>query len=177
MVCCCIDFSGEGRNFAALAVVALLFVVVAAAVAHKSKGRQKNRRCIKTCFRDIKLFPVRPTVRVDGTAVTRHGSTEKRSNRAVIFIAKTRRVSAFGVRRPVVRVSVVLVAHAIHKRNVPRVYAKQVVQLVDAELAHFAGLEAGTCHCRERGALLLDIGSNIGVSQYFKDVASLITIV
>ena len=55
-------------------------------------------------------------------------------------------------------------------------FCERVVQLVDAELAHFACLEARTCHGRKRDALLFDIGGHVGVCQNFKDVSGLIMV-
>ena len=71
---------------------------------------------------------------------------------------------------------VILVADAVNKGNVPRVHTEHVIQLVDAELFHFARLEFGAGHGREGDFLFFDIGRYIGVGKYFKDVSDLITV-
>ena len=132
--------------------------------------------CVDTCFRKVVVFPAL-VVRNPGVCQTGGNAAKEGAYRRIVLVACARHVLAFGVSCAVVRMGVVLVAHAQDKRNVPRVHAEHVVELVDTKLAHFIGFPIWSSHDGKSNSELFNFFCDIGVGENFKDVTHLVTVV
>ena len=74
-----------------------------------------------------------------------------------------------------VRVVVALVAHANQERNIPRVYAEEVVELVDAQLLHLGGVPV--LHALLRQLDAFQVLGHVGIGEHVENVARLVAVV
>ena len=132
--------------------------------------------CVDASFGEVIVFPAL-VIRNPGVRYARSHAAKESACRRVVLVACARHVLAFGVCGTVVRVGVVLVANAQDERNVPRVHAQHVVELVDAKLTHFVGMPVRVVHIRECNAFFFNIFCDIDVSKHFKDVTHLVAVV
>ena len=144
----------------------------------RSYHTRTDQRCcsIDTGFGLVVVFPAL-VVGDHGVFCTRLDSTIKGANRWIVLVSGTRLVFAFGVCCTVVRVSIIFIADTQNVGHIPRVYAQEVVQLVDTQLEHFVGLPVRGSQVRKRKILFLNILCYVSISQNFEDVTRLVTVV
>ena len=134
----------------------------------------EHGRSVDTGFGKVVVFPAerrgRPGVLDAGGHAAEQGARGR-----VVLVASTRHVLAFGVRSTVVRVGVVLVAHAQQEGNIPGVHAEHVVQLVDAQLFHLCGVPV--LHALLRQVDSFQILGHVGIGEHFENVARLVAVV